>query len=264
MKVSMIQMDMLLGDPAYNFSHAEELVRKAAKEKPDVITLPETWNVGFFPKENLAALADQNGENVKKQFSSLAKEYNVNIIAGSVANCKDNKVYNTSYTFDRQGICIASYDKTHLFTPMGEDDYFATGDSITTFTLDGIRCGILICYDIRFLEIVRCVALTNIDVLFVVAQWPEARAHHWNILNTARAIENQMFVCCTNSCGTAEETKYGGHSAIINPWGDIVTCADNQETILTGELDLSIVHEIRSSINIYRDRRPKLYSGVLE
>nr|WP_312579911.1 carbon-nitrogen family hydrolase [Sedimentibacter sp.] len=259
MKVSVVQMDMLLADPEYNFKHAEELIREAAKDKPDVITLPETWNTGFFPKENLEILSDNNGEKVKSVFGSLAKELNVNIVAGSVANLKKGKIYNTSFTFNRYGECVAEYDKTHLFTNMGEEKYFEWGKDVVTFEIDGVKCGIVICYDIRFLELVRTLSLQGIEVLFVVSQWPDRRLKHWQILNMARAIENQMFVVCTNSCGKAGETKYAGHSAIIDPLGEIIAECDNSEVILKGEINLDILNNIRSTINVYRDRNPELY-----
>ena len=85
MRVSAIQMDMKFADPAYNFKHAEELIREAAASKPDVIVLPETWNTGFFPKENLKELSDKDGAAVKDMCSALARELNVNIVAGSVS-----------------------------------------------------------------------------------------------------------------------------------------------------------------------------------
>lgn len=146
MRVSAIQMDMKFADPAYNFKHAEELIREAAASKPDVIVLPETWNTGFFPKENLKELSDKDGAAVKDMCSALARELNVNIVAGSVSNVKNDKVYNTAYVFDRQGACIAEYDKTHLFTPMGEHDYYEAGTHVTTFELDGKKCGIMTGY----------------------------------------------------------------------------------------------------------------------
>ena len=104
MRVAMIQMDMQLGKPEANFEKAEKLVRMAAELKPDVITLPETWNTGFFPRENLKEASDVDLEQTKKLFSRLAKEYRVNIIAGSVANCRDEKIYNTAAVFNRDGI----------------------------------------------------------------------------------------------------------------------------------------------------------------
>ena len=260
MKAVCIQMNMLLGQPEENFRHAEELIAQAMAQTPDVLVLPETWNTGFFPKENLPQLCDQDGAQVKETFGKLAKQYSVNIVAGSVSNYRDGKVYNTAMVFDREGTCIASYDKTHLFTPMGEDDYYTPGDHLCRFTLDGISCGLIICYDVRFPELIRSLTVPGLDMLFVVSQWPNIRIPHLRNLTTARAIENQMFVICCNSCGTAGQTVYGGNSAIIDPWGQTIALAGEQEQLIIGDCDLQILQNIRSTIPVFRDRRPELYN----
>ena len=259
MKVACLQMDMLLAKPEENFSHAAELVKRAMKDKPDVLVLPETWNTGFFPRENLQALCDRDGSRVRQVFGALAAQYQVNIVAGSVSNVRGGKVYNTAMVFDRTGACIASYDKTHLFTPMGEDNYYTPGDRLCSFTLDGVKCGLIICYDVRFPELTRSLTVPGLDMLFVVSQWPKVRTFHLRSLTTARAIENQMFLVCCNSCGTAGQTVYGGNSAIIDPWGETVALAGETEEILTADCDLQILTNIRSSIPVFRDRRPSLY-----
>lgn len=259
MKVACLQMDMLLAKPEENFSHAAELVKRAMENKPDVLVLPETWNTGFFPRENLQALCDRDGSRVKQVFGALAERYQVNIVAGSVSNVRGGKVYNTAMVFDRTGACIASYDKTHLFTPMGEDNYYTPGDRLCTFVLDGVKCGLIICYDVRFPELTRSLTVPGLDMLFVVSQWPKVRTFHLHSLTTARAIENQMFLVCCNSCGTAGQTVYGGNSAIIDPWGETVALAGETEEILTADCDLQILTNIRGSIPVFRDRRPSLY-----
>lgn len=259
MKVACLQMNMLLGCPQENFFRAEKLIAQAMKDCPDVIVLPETWNTGFFPKENLAELCCKDGDEVKNRIGILAKQYKVNIIAGSVSNVRRGKVFNTAMIFDRDGACIASYDKTHLFTPMGEDDYYTRGDHLCSFTLDGIKCGIIICYDLRFPELTRKLALQDLDMLFVVSQWPRERIFHLRSLTVARAIENQMFVVCCNSCGTAGETVYGGNSAVIDPLGVTVALAGETEEILSSECDLQMLTKIRSGIPVFRDRHPELY-----
>ena len=287
MKISCIQMNMKLGDREYNFAHADELIAQAVKAAPDVIVLPETWNTGFFPRERLAEMADSDAAETIRRIGALAKAYQVNIVAGSIANrkaareknaanasekstdernaagmCADGKtrnVYNTACVFDRCGNCIAAYDKVHLFSPMGEDDAFTAGDRICQFTLDGIPCGLIICYDLRFPEWVRKTALSGIDILFVVSQWPAARTSHLLALITARAIENQTFVACCNSCGMAYDTVYGGNSAILDPLGETITSAGAEEMILTADCDFSQIEAIRRSIPVFHDRRPELY-----
>ena len=259
MKLSCVQMNMAFARPEENFRRAEALVQQAAEGKPDVIILPETWNTGFFPREDLASLCDRDCAQTRMVFGALAKELGVNLVAGSVANARGGRVYNTACVFDRNGELLCAYDKTHLFTPMGEQEYFTPGDHLCRFELDGVSCGILICYDIRFPELARTMALGGMDLLFVVSQWPAVRDAHLRTLTTARAIENQMFLACCNSCGTAGETVYGGRSVILDPWGKELASAGTQEQILTADCDLSVLHGIRTSINVFRDRRPELY-----
>ena len=259
MKIKCIQPDMRFADPDYNFNAVKEAIAEAVKTPADVLVLPETWNTGFFPKENLALLSDQNGERVKKEIGELAKKYGVNIVAGSVANLVDGKVYNTACIFDRTGACIGEYNKIHAFTPMGEHEYFAQGDRICTFLLDGVKCGIIICYDIRFPELTRTMTIDGLDILFVVSEWPKIRIPHLLALTKARAIENQMFVVCTNSCDKSGDTVYGGSSSVHDPWGEQLALAGDEPEIIEADCDLSILSGIRSSINVFRDRRPEVY-----
>lgn len=259
MRVSVIQMDMEFLSPDKNFKKAALLIEKAAKEGIDTVVLPETWNTGFFPRENIETLADNNGERVKREIGTLAKKYGINIVAGSVTNKKQDGIYNTAYVFNKKGETVAEYDKTHLFTPMDEHKFYNKGDHLSFFTLDGIKCGIIICYDIRFPELIRSYTTKGIDLLFVVAEWPSVRIPHLIALNKARAIENQMFTVCANSCGKAGETVYGGNSVVFDPWGEEIAKAGEKEEIITASLDFSVVKDIRESINVFRDRRPEIY-----
>lgn len=253
MKVSLVQCELKMGDVDTNFKNIEDKIRESMIDNPDVIVLPEMWNTSFIPS-NVNEISDKEGENSKELLSKLSKELNVNIIGGSVSNTLNGILYNTSYIFDRNGNEIGKYNKVHLFSPSGEDKLFKKGNQVVTFELDGVKCGMVICYDIRFLEWIRKYALEDIQVLFNSAAWPAKRSMHWDVLNRARAIENQMFVVCVNSVG-----DFGGHSAIIDPWGEYIIEPFESDEIKTGELDFSVIKEIRESINVFRDRRPELY-----
>lgn len=257
MRVSCVQLDMKLGDVKANFAHAEAMIREAInRDHPDTVVLPETWNTGFFPQE-LAPCADDDGKATKALCSALAKELHINIVAGSVANRRADGYYNTAYVFDRSGNLVAEYDKTHLFTPSGEHNFFRMGSRTCRFTLEGIPCGLIICYDIRFPELIRSLTVQGVDLLFVVSQWPAKRAMHLDTLARARAIENQTFLALCNSA--AADTACAGHSAIIDPWGEYLAKAGETEEIISADLDFSIIQGIRESINVFRDRRPDLY-----
>lgn len=252
---------MIFCDVDANYAHTEQLIRQTVeKEHSDVVVLPETWSTGYYPAENLSDYCENNGDRIKACFSALAKELNVNIVGGSIANMKNGKIYNTAYVFNRAGEVVAEYDKTHLFTPMDEHKFFEFGNKLCTFELDGRKCGIVICYDIRFAELVRTYALEGIEMLFMCSQWPLVRANHIRTLTTARAIENQMFLACCNSCGKTETSVFGGNSQIIDPWGEILAKADENEAVITADCDFSIIKDIRSSINVFNDRRPELYN----
>ena len=260
MKVSVIQMNMRSLESKANFDRAEALVRRAVGENgPDVVVLPETWNTGFMPAGDLAASCDENAKAVRARFSPLARELNVNIVAGSVSNLRNGKIYNTACVFDRAGACISEYDKTHPFTPMGEHEVYTPGDHLVTFTLDSVRCGLLICYEVRFPELWRTLALRGAQVMFLPAQWTAARQYHWETLTADRAIENQLFVVSCNACGERDGTLYGGFSRILDPLGAVLAQGGGEEEILSAGLDLSCIRPLRAAVPVFRDRRPELY-----
>lgn len=259
MKISIIQMNTEFKDNEKNYIRAEKLIKNAALEKPDVIILPETWSTGFFPQENLLSYSENNAANLKSIFSKLSLENNTNIIAGSIVNKKEDGIYNTCLVFNRKGQNIEWYDKIHLFSPMNEDKFFKSGNRVATFNIDGISCAVVICYDIRFPELIRTLALRGIEVLFVVAQWPKARVEHWKLLNRVRAIENQIFVVAVNSCGVIDDLKFAGNSLVIDPWGEIIGELSSEEEIKTFEIDIKKVKEIRERMNIFNDRKADLY-----
>ncbi|MDF2563877.1 MAG: putative carbon-nitrogen hydrolase family protein [Massilibacillus sp.] len=258
MKLSLLQIHIVLGDFEKNKASVLAATEKAMQEKPDVLALPEMWNVGFFPKP-IIDFADKNGQETRTFLSTLAKKYNVNIVGGSIANRIEEQLYNTSYTFNRQGEEIATYHKIHLFSPSKENQVFSAGDTLSIFMLDGVKCAVIICYDVRFCELVRMLALEGIDLLFVPAAWPLERLTHWQILNQARAIENQFFVAAINGSGSFNNFHLGGNSMLIDPWGNVLKQAGENEAIVTATLNLDVLTDIRSTINVFNDRKVILY-----
>lgn len=259
MKVSIVQMDVVHGDPERNERNVEAFIRKIAIGKPDVILLPEMWNTSYS-LANIREIADVEGKRTESLLAPLAKGYGINIVAGSVARLSDGKVYNTLYAFDRAGNSIAEYSKVHLFRLMEEHRYLAGGSSLCNFQLDGQPCGAVICYDIRFPEIVRSLALRGCHLFFVPAQWPRPRIEHWRTLLVARAIENQMYVVACNRVGSGGGNEFPGHSMIIDPWGSVIgELPDGAEGVLEKEIEVEKVDEIRRRIPVFDDRRPSVY-----
>ncbi|OXM86242.1 carbon-nitrogen family hydrolase [Paenibacillus rigui] len=258
--VALLQMDIAIGEPERNFAKLESLLEEAVNHtvKPDVIVIPEMWNTGYA-LDQIHELADRNGERTQALLSAFSVKHGVNIIGGSIAEKKSEDILNTIYAFDREGKVVADYSKIHLFRLMDEEKYLKEGSRVGQFELDGVSAGMMICYDIRFPELARKLALGGAQLLFVPAEWPNPRLHHWRTLLMARAIENQMFVISCNRVGISGTTEFFGHSMVIDPWGEVLAEGDGTEQIIRAEIDLGLVAEVRSRIPIFEDRRPTLY-----
>ena len=242
MKISIAQFKSALGAVDENFSTAENLI-EAAKNS-DVIILPELWSTGYYPVP-AADFADVEGERTKNFLGALAKKFSVNIVGGSVIVESGGKIFNRCFVANRHGEIVAAYDKTHLFKFANEDDIFSAGDKISTVELDGIRCGVAICYDLRFPEFIRRIALTGAEIIFIPAAWSLKRLTPRQILTKARAIENQMFVVFANSAGISE---------VVNPAGEVICESGRGTEILTAEIDLNIRAKIIGTMNLLGDR----------
>ncbi|MCF6096481.1 carbon-nitrogen family hydrolase [Thermovorax subterraneus] len=266
LKISILQMDVVCGEPEENRKKVEKLLKEAlkVKVKPDIILLPEMWNTGYA-LERLADIADRDGNPTIDWMKKVAKENHINIVAGSIADIRSDgsdgvkKVYNTAYAINRSGEVVARYDKVHRFRLMNEEKYFSPGEKVVTFELDGIRCGIAICYDLRFPEFIRKIALLGAKILFVPAQWPKPREMHWRLLNIVRAIENQFFVVGANRVGREGKAEFPGCSIVVDPWGEVLLEADEREGVFEAVIDLSVVEQVRKRIPVFEDRRPDVY-----
>lgn len=259
MRLAVIQMNVESGNPESNFARAQQWLKEAARTpKPDVVMLPEMWNTGYA-WEQMGEIADPEGERTKAFFSAFCREHQVNAVAGSVAVKREGGITNTIHVFGRDGAEIAEYSKIHLFRLMDEHKHLLAGEQPGRFDLEGVPAGAMICYDIRFPELFRKLALAGAKIMFVPAEWPHPRLHHWRTLLQARAIENQMYVVSCNTVGLSGGTSFFGHSMVIDPWGEVVAEAGEEETILEAEIDLGLVDEVRGRIPVFADRRPHLY-----
>ncbi|WP_438351196.1 carbon-nitrogen family hydrolase [Paenibacillus sp. FA6] len=261
LRIALIQTSIILGEPVANEEHILSLMEEAVAKnpKPDLLVLPELWNTGYA-LEQIHHIADEGGEHSKRWLSAFAKRHQVLIVAGSIAETNAGQVFNSMYVFDRAGLQIADYSKIHLFRLMNEEKYIVPGQQLVAFQLnDECVAGVCICYDIRFPEMARSLALNGAKVLFVSAEWPHPRLHHWRTLLMARAIENQMYVIACNTVGESGDASFFGHSMIIDPWGEIVVEGGEGEEIVIGEVSISLVDEVRSRIPVFQDRRPEIY-----
>lgn len=256
MKIALLQMEVLEKNKGTNVSHGLQLMRQAAGGH-DLLVLPEIWTTGY----SLGRL-DQEAETIEStilaEICKIAAENSCSIIAGSVPMCRDGKVYNTSIAINKVGEIVNMYDKVHLFGLFNEEDFFAAGNNFSAFDLDGLCCGSTICYDLRFPELYRHLALQGAKLIFCPAEWPEARGDIWRLLAQARAAENHIFLVAVNCAGTFKGAPFYGHSMVVAPSGKILAEADMQEAVVSCEIDLADTDKVRKRLNALADVRKEL------
>jgi len=253
-RVASIQFDVILGDVAANQKKAASLIEKAASCGAQIVLLPELWNCGYILDE-LPRLAEGKSGKSITLMQKLATKHKIYIFAGSIAEKKDGKYYNTSYAINDRGDIIAKYRKAHLFSlGLREKEYFTPGDDWILVDTPYLRVGMLICYDLRFPEFCRNLALRGAELLVVPAEWPKSRLVDWQLFCKVRAIENQCFLLASDRTGE-DDFAYPGSSAIISPRGDIIAEAGEEEGFIIGDLDLALLKSTRENLPMLADRR---------
>jgi predicted amidohydrolase len=251
LSIGFLQFDVRLGDISANCDAVDAGLRALHPSSPGLIVLPEMWATGFA-YSRLPYLSEKT-EEVLHIVSRFAREYNI-IIAGSLPELSEEKnttIYNTLYFTDGDGN-LGTYRKQRLFAPMQEDQHLTPGESTMITHAPFGNIASLVCYDLRFPELVRRQTAQGACLLVVSAQWPLIRCNHWRTLLVARAIENQIFVAAANRCGedsVAGGTVYAGHSMIIAPDGTILQEAGEEVASASYEVDLTLVEEIRAHFN---------------
>lgn len=260
MKIGVLQMDVVKGDRQANREKAQRLAAEAAAlaGPPDALVLPELWSTGYA-LERTGELASPLGREDADFLGELARRHHAAFIGGSVLSKQDGKVFNRAQVIDAEGRYVTGYDKIHLFRLMDEHRFLTRGRETCLFSFSGMRCALAICYDIRFCELIRKLAVAGAEALFVSAEWPMVRCDHWETLLRARAIENQMYVVACNRCGGENGELFAGHSMIVAPDGEVLACAGDGEEVIAADLDAERVRRVRESIPVFLDREPELY-----
>jgi len=249
MIISLAQMNIVLGDKEKNLQKGMDLIGEAADRGSDVIVFPELWTTGYV--RNIRELTEPfDGETIDILIKK-AKEENMKIF-GTVAEKADD-YYNTMHFISPKGL-EAIYRKIHLFSLMNEERFFAPGNKIG---LKG-NIGMMICYDLRFPELSRKLTLNGAEIFIVSAEWPYPRIEHWRTLLRARAIDNQVYVIGCNRVGKDSKFEYFGHSSVIDPWGRRIIEGEEEESLLTCEINLSSVKAVRKQFPVLKDMK-KLY-----
>jgi deaminated glutathione amidase len=251
-----------------NLEVAERLVRGAAAEGAELIVLPEKWTV-LGPPEAIRSCAEPLDGPALGAASGWARELGIHFVAGSVPEVVPEweRLANTSVMFGPDGEQLAIYRKIHMFdVEVGDVSYRESeveqaGDQIALGEAGGAMVGLTICYDLRFPELYRILALRGARVITVPSAFTERTGRdHWEVLIRARAIENQTFVIAAGQIGFAPpHYRSYGRSMVVDPWGVVLAQAADTECFVSADLDFASQNEIRDSLPSLRHRRPDAY-----
>ncbi len=275
MKISLIQMNST-ADKQENLLQASRLIEQAIQQdQPDMVVLPEMFNclggskairhqaAEILPKHPLNL---DEGETYQ-MLKALSIKHNLIIHGGSICEKDEDHYYNTSIIFNRDGTELARYRKIHLCevsTPDGtklcESDTYSAGDSLVTFTVEGITFGCSLCYDLRFPTLYQQLRAKGAQVFFASSAFIlQTGKDHWEVLCRARAIEQQAYVIATNQYGDYTDkgiTKTTwGHSMAVNPWGSVIGQAEDKVGILTVSLDMDYLGQVRQQLLTHRHHK---------
>ncbi|MCR3955066.1 MAG: carbon-nitrogen hydrolase family protein [Gudongella sp.] len=266
LQAALIQMKVVEGKDN-NLRTADRMLGQAASQGARLLVLPEMFNVpydnSFFP-----GYAEEYPGETTEFLKRKAIELDVYIAGGSIPEREGNSIYNTSYVFSPKGELIGKHRKAHLFDidvkggiTFRESDVLSPGQESTLFNVDGLKVGLIICYDIRFPEFTRKLALEGAQAVLVPAAFNMITGPaHWHLSARARALDNQvyMLLCSQSRNSDSSYTAYG-HSLAAGPWGDLISELETEEGILHVAIDTDRVDKIRNELPLLKHRREELY-----
>lgn len=266
MRAAVVQLNST-SEKARNLVAAERLVRAAAADGADLVALPEKWNLLAEGEELLAGAETLDGPSLTAA-RGWARALGIHLLAGSIAERGEGeKASNTSVLIGPDGEDLAVYRKIHMFdvdaggVSYRESEHEEAGSAIVTGAVGGLLAGLTVCYDLRFPELFRILAVRGARLLTVPSAFTSATGRdHWEVLLRARAIENQAFVIAPNQVGEAPpHFDSFGHSTIVDPWGAVLASAPAEECFVAADLDLAAQDDVRESLPSLANRRPRAY-----
>ncbi len=255
--IALAQMDIRQGEPDANLARARDFARQAQDAGADILLLPELWLHGY-DLERAKTWAVPLGEGGFAEMASIAREFNLHLV-GSILERHQEGVSNTAALYSPAGSLLGSYRKMHLFRLMQEPRYLVPGTHATLCPTPWGPTGLSICYDLRFPELYRTMALAGARLFVIPAQWPVKRLEAWLLLARARAAENELIVAACNRVGVQGDVPFPGRSVVVDPWGNVLVQGDDQERLLVAQADLVEIEKARRYLTVYQDRRPAAY-----
>jgi deaminated glutathione amidase len=267
MRVAAIQLNSS-DDVDRNLEVAERFVRAAAADGAELVVLPEKWSA-LAPGEVLQELAEPLDGSIVTAGRSWARELGIILVAGSVSERVPGRelLANTSLLIDPDGEIAAVYRKIHMFdvdvggVAYRESEHEQAGEEIVLADAGALSLGLTICYDLRFPELYRILAMRGATAITVPSAFTTATGRdHWEVLLRARAIENQLFVIAANQSGmAAPQFDSWGHSMIVDPWGRVLDSIAEGEGFAIADLDLDELERVRETLPSLASRRPDAY-----
>lgn len=252
------QFSIKPGEVQYNCETVEGMLLELCARGCGLAVLPEMWSCSF-PYPVLREMAEKTPE-VLKRVGKIARDKKI-VIAGSLPERDGERIFNTGYLVDITGEVAGVYRKVHMFSRYEEGAHFGGGASAGVFSTSIGKVAMMVCYDLRFPELARKMAVDGAEIICVSALWPVQRIEHWSLLLRARAIENQLFMVGCNGCGVDKKITWGGASAIISPLGSLVAEAGPDKQIILGSLKPLEMDEFRKAIPCFEDRVPEAYNA---
>lgn len=252
MNICCAQLGSVFEKPAASLARAEDAVQKAVAYGSDLIVFPEQFPTGWDPASSLSAEGREGP--IAREWCRIAEEYGAWIV-GSHRERSGESLRNTALLIGADGQVHARYSKLHLFSPSGENRLYSMGEAPVISSCHGISIGLAICYDLRFPELFRRYADEGAECIIVPAAWPCSRLKHFGLFLQSRAVENQFFIAGVCTTGTTPVDRYCGGSMIIDPMGEILCRAGENEALISAVIDPAVVHECRALFPVQKDRR---------
>lgn len=252
MNVTILQTDIQWGQPKENIKQAESLL--LSHPGSDLYVLPEMWSTGFATEPQ--GLAENESDSVSLAWmKSIAEQQNCAICGSLAIRIVDGSYRNRQYFVDGRNGNLQHYDKHHLFTYGGENQYYQAGKNHTIVEYEGFRILLLTCYDLRFPIWSRYADNLQYDLIICVANWPESRHNAFQILTRARAIENMSYIVAVNRVGNDDYSHYRGCSCILSPIGKtLIQCKPNISEAISFSLNLESLQQKRAKFRVLEDR----------
>ncbi|MCX8129988.1 MAG: carbon-nitrogen hydrolase family protein [Clostridia bacterium] len=266
-KLAVCQMEVT-EDKKENIKKAVCLIKEAAENKAELVVLPEMFNCPYDNKMFPIFAEELDGGETVTALKEAAAQAGVYVAAGSIPESSENKIYNTSIIFDKKGSIIAKHRKMHLFDinipgkiVFKESDILAPGDEVTVVDTELCKLGIAICYDMRFPELFRIMALKGAELVLVPGAFNMVTGPaHWESLIRIRAVDNQVYVAAASPARNINSGYVAyGNSMIAEPWGNIISRTDERESIIYADIDSAHMEKVRNELPLLKNRRTDIY-----